>query len=87
MDTQQQWTVRTDYLHIFTDGSKDPQTATGSILMIPSYQVEMSKSTSYHLNLYTVELFAKMIYSYVVTLLICSYSVSALIRIETGTTE
>ncbi len=79
------------YVQFFTDGSKDPQTdATGPAVVIPSYQVEISKRTSDYLNVYTDKLLAMLMalewaeqVSSTKTL-ICSVSVSTLTSIKTG---
>ncbi|XP_072902389.1 uncharacterized protein [Hemitrygon akajei] len=79
-------------LQIFTDGSKDPETgATGPAIVVPSYQVEISKRTPDCLSVYAVEMFATLSaleWSEQVdcsNFVICSDSVSALASIKAGT--
>ncbi len=50
-----------DYIHIYTDGSKDPESGrTGSAIFRVNQGDEESKRTTDDLNVYTVELYAIM---------------------------
>ena len=80
-----------EHVRLYTDGSKNPQTdATGAAVVIPRYQIGISKRTSDWVSVYAVELVAIILALEWAEgiqdrkILICSDSVSSMLSIKSG---